>query len=133
MSRAQRGRGHGRPMRNAEEESEEYEGNPNTNMQAHIMHQHQQFQAQQAQRHQEMMMLFQQQMNIPQNQNMGGNVAFREFCRMNPPEFVGEYVLAKAREWIQRMGDILESMECSEVDKVTFVTSFVATLVTGGK
>jgi hypothetical protein len=43
---------------------------------------------------------------------------------MNPPEFVGEYVQAKAGEWIQRMGDILESMECSENDKVTFVIRF---------
>ncbi|MCI12200.1 hypothetical protein A2U01_0033303, partial [Trifolium medium] len=87
-----------------------------------MMHQHQQFQAQQAQQHQEMMMMFQQQMNNPQN--TGGSAAFREFCRMNPPEFVGEYVPAVAREWIQRMSGILESMECTEAEKVNLVTRF---------
>jgi hypothetical protein len=35
---------------------------------------------------------------------------------------MGEYDPSKAREWIQRMSGILESMECSEVDKVNFVT-----------
>ncbi|PNX97451.1 hypothetical protein L195_g020680 [Trifolium pratense] len=128
MSGNQRGRGGGRTRRNAQEEpegfAEAFAGDPNANMWAHMMHQHQQFQAQQAQQHQEMMMMFQQQMNNQQNQNMGGNAAFREFCRMNPPEFVGEYVPAKAREWIQRMGDILDSMECSEADNVNFATRF---------
>jgi hypothetical protein len=41
---------------------------------------------------------------------------------MSPPEFMGEYDPSKTREWIQRMSGILESMECSEVDKVNFVT-----------
>ncbi|MCI66566.1 hypothetical protein A2U01_0087824, partial [Trifolium medium] len=62
-----------------------------------------------------MMMMFQQHMNNPQNQNAGGSAAFWEFCRMNPPEFIGEYVPVMAREWIQRMSGILESMECTEV------------------
>ncbi|XP_045786482.1 uncharacterized protein LOC123881782 [Trifolium pratense] len=124
MFGAPRGRGRGRPRRNvAEEETYEYEGEANANMWAHMMHQHQQFQAQQAQQHQEMMMMFQQQMNNAQNQNMG-SAAFREFCRMNPPEFIGEYVPATAREWIQRMSGILESMECTEAEKVTFATRF---------
>ncbi|MCI92446.1 hypothetical protein A2U01_0113742, partial [Trifolium medium] len=52
-----------------------------------------------------------QHMNNPQNQNMGGSATFREFYRMNPPEFVGEYVPAVAKEWIQRMSGILKSME----------------------
>jgi hypothetical protein len=110
----------GRARRNAGEEPGEY-GDANANMWAEMMHQQQQFQAQQAQQHQEFMMMFQQQF---QAQHPGGGGAFREFCRMNPPEFLGEYVPAKAREWIQRTGDILESMECSENDKVTFVTRF---------
>ncbi|MCH81691.1 hypothetical protein A2U01_0002483 [Trifolium medium] len=97
MSGAQRGCGRGRPRRNAEEEPEAFAGDPNANMWAHMMRQHQQFQAQQ---HQEMMMMFQQHMNNPHNQNMGGSASFREFCRMNPFEFVGEYVPAAAREWI---------------------------------
>ncbi|PNY02800.1 hypothetical protein L195_g026120 [Trifolium pratense] len=33
-----------------------------------------------------------QHMNNPQNYNMGGSAAFRELCKMNPLEFVGEYV-----------------------------------------
>ncbi|GAU51265.1 hypothetical protein TSUD_412520 [Trifolium subterraneum] len=93
-------------------------------MWAHMMHQQQQFQAQQAQRHEEMMMMFQQQMGNAQTQNTG-SAAFREFCRMNPPEFVGEYVPSVAREWIQRMSGILDSMECTELEKVTFATRFL--------
>ncbi|GAU47719.1 hypothetical protein TSUD_285060 [Trifolium subterraneum] len=71
-----------------------------------------------------MMMMFQQQMNNAQTQNTG-SAAFREFCRMNPPEFVGEYVPSVAREWIQRMSGILDSMECTELEKVTFATRFL--------
>ncbi|GAU51456.1 hypothetical protein TSUD_413530 [Trifolium subterraneum] len=44
---------------------------------------------------------------------------------MNPPEFVGEYVPSVAREWIQRMSGILDSMECTELEKVTFATRFL--------
>ncbi|MCI30851.1 hypothetical protein A2U01_0052062, partial [Trifolium medium] len=36
---------------------------------------------------------------------------------MSPPEFAGEYVPSKEREWIQRMSDILDSMQCSEADR----------------
>ncbi|GAU10567.1 hypothetical protein TSUD_419560, partial [Trifolium subterraneum] len=86
--------------------------------------QQQQFQAQQAQRHEEMMMMFQQQMGNARTQNTG-SAAFREFCRINPPEFVGEYVPSVAREWIQRMSGILDSMECTELEKVTFATRFL--------
>jgi hypothetical protein len=91
-------------------------------MWAEMMHKHQEFQTQQAQQHQEFMTMFQQHMNNPQQH--GGGAAFRELCRMSPPEFMGEYDPSKAREWIQRMSGILESMECSEMDKVTFVTRF---------
>ncbi|GAU18217.1 hypothetical protein TSUD_26810 [Trifolium subterraneum] len=93
-------------------------------MWAHMMHQQQQFQAQQAQRYEEMMMMFQQKMNNAPTQNTG-SAAFREFCRMNPPEFVGEYVPSVAREWIQRMSGILDSMGCTELEKVTFATRFL--------
>jgi hypothetical protein len=65
-------------------------------MWAGMMHQHQQFQAQQAQQHQEFMTMFQQHVNNPQPQHPGGGAAFREFCRMNPPEFMGEYDPSKA-------------------------------------
>jgi hypothetical protein len=52
---------------------------------------------------------------------------------MSPPEFYGEYNPAKAREWIQRMSGILESMDCTEADKVVMSpASLGATLVTGG-
>ncbi|GAU50224.1 hypothetical protein TSUD_141520 [Trifolium subterraneum] len=54
-----------------------------------------------------------------------GSVAFREFCRMNPPEFDGEYNPSVAREWIQRMSGILDSMVCTELEKVTFATRFL--------
>jgi hypothetical protein len=40
-------------------------------------------------------------MNNPQSQNLGGIAAFREFCRMNPPESMGEYDHTKAIEWVQ--------------------------------
>jgi hypothetical protein len=38
---------------------------------------------------------------------------------------MGEYDHTKAREWIQRMSGILELMECTELDKMTFVTHFI--------
>ncbi|GAU44250.1 hypothetical protein TSUD_399960 [Trifolium subterraneum] len=123
----ERGRGRGRPRRNVAEEEEQPQyqySNPDANMWAHMMHQQQQFQAQQAQRYEEMMMMFQQQMNNAPAQNTG-SAAFREFCRMNPPEFVGEYVPSVAREWIQRMSGILDSMGCTELEKVTFATRFL--------
>ncbi|GAU49923.1 hypothetical protein TSUD_180410 [Trifolium subterraneum] len=122
-----RGRGRGRPRRNVEEEEEQPQyqySDPDANMWAHMMHQQQQFQAQQAQRYEEMMMMFQQQMNNAPAQNTG-SAAFREFCRMNPPEFVGEYIPSVAREWIQRMSGILDSMGCIELEKVTFATRFL--------
>ncbi|GAU10177.1 hypothetical protein TSUD_418640, partial [Trifolium subterraneum] len=122
-----RGRGRGRPRRNVAEEEEQPQyqySDPDANMWAHIMHQQQQLQAQQAQRHEEMMMMFQQHMGNAHTQNTGSAV-FREFCRMNPPEFVGEYVPSVAREWIQRMSGILDSMECTELEKVTFATRFL--------
>ncbi|GAU51879.1 hypothetical protein TSUD_416640 [Trifolium subterraneum] len=122
-----RGRGHGRPRRNVAEEEEQPQyqySDPDANMWAHMMHQQQQFKAQQAQRHEEMMMMLQQQMGNAQTQNTG-SAAFREFCRMDPPEFVGEYVPSVAREWIQRMSGILDSMGCTELEKVTFATSFL--------
>jgi hypothetical protein len=58
------------------------------------------------------MTMFQQHMNNPQPQQHGGGATFREFCRMSPPEFMGEYDPSKSTEWIQRMSGILESMEC---------------------
>ncbi|GAU51812.1 hypothetical protein TSUD_416000 [Trifolium subterraneum] len=122
-----RGRGRGRPRRNVAEEDDQPQyqySDPDANMGAHMMHQQQQFQAQQAQRHEEMMMMFQQQMGNAHTQNTG-SAAFREFCRMNPPEFVGEYVPSVAREWIHRMSGILDSMECTELEKVTFATRFL--------
>ncbi|GAU29982.1 hypothetical protein TSUD_360970 [Trifolium subterraneum] len=122
-----RERARGRPRRNVAEEEEQPQyqyPDPDANMWAHMMHQQQQFQAQQAQRHEEMMMMFQQQMGNAHAQNTG-SAAFREFCRMNPPEFVGEYVPSVAREWIQRMSGILNSMECTELEKVTFATRFL--------
>ncbi|GAU50355.1 hypothetical protein TSUD_283640 [Trifolium subterraneum] len=122
-----RGRGRGRPRRNVAEEEEQPQhqySDPDANMWAHMMHQQQQFQAQQAQRYEEMMMMFQQQMNNAPTQNTG-SAAFREFCRMNPSEFAGEYVPSVAREWIQRMSGILDSMGCTELEKVTFATRFL--------
>jgi hypothetical protein len=44
------------------------------------------------------MMMFQQHMTNPQPQHPGGGAVFREFCRMNPPELMGEYDRSKARE-----------------------------------
>jgi hypothetical protein len=38
---------------------------------------------------------------------------------------MGEYDHTKAREWIQRMSGILELMECTKLDKMTFVTHFI--------
>ncbi|GAU50199.1 hypothetical protein TSUD_408870 [Trifolium subterraneum] len=115
-----RGRGRGRPRRNVAEEEEQPQyqySDPDANMWAHMMHRQQQFQAQQAQRHEEMMMMLQQQMGNAQTQNTG-SAAFREFCRMDPPEFVGEYIPSVAREWNQRMSGILDSMGCTELDKM---------------
>ncbi|GAU28976.1 hypothetical protein TSUD_391740, partial [Trifolium subterraneum] len=95
------GRGRGRPRRNVAEEEEQPQyqySDPDANMWAHMIHQQQQFQAQQAQRHEEMMMMFQQQMGNAYTQNTG-SAAFREFCRMNPPEFVGEFLRGAACNW----------------------------------
>jgi hypothetical protein len=119
-------RGPGRPRRQADDEDEPAEyGDANANMWAERLHQHQQFQAQQAQQHQEFMNMFQQHMNQPPPpQHQGSSAAFREFCRMSPPEFYGEYNPAKAIEWIQHMSGILESMDCTEVDMVVFVSRF---------
>ncbi|KAK2369205.1 hypothetical protein QL285_082353 [Trifolium repens] len=116
-------RGPGRPRRNVDDEPEMY-GDADANMWAEMMYQQQQFQAQQAQQHQEFMTMFQQHMNNPPPQQQGSSAAFREFCRMSPPEFYGEYNPAKAREWIQRMSGILESMDCTKADKVVFVSRF---------
>ncbi|GAU29936.1 hypothetical protein TSUD_360510 [Trifolium subterraneum] len=127
MTEAPGGRGRGRPRRNVAEEEEQPQyqySDPDANMWANMMHQQQQFQAQQAQRHEEMMMMFQQQMGNAQTQNTG-SAAFREFCQMNLPEFAGEYVPSVAREWIQRMSGILDSMACTELEKVTFATRFL--------
>ncbi|GAU47915.1 hypothetical protein TSUD_404680 [Trifolium subterraneum] len=127
MAEAPGGRGRGRPRRNVAEEEDQPQyqySDPNANMWAHMMHQQQQFQAQQAQRHEEMMMMFQQQMGNAQTQDTG-SAAFREFCRMNPPEFVGEYVPSVSREWIQRMSGILDSMACTGLEKFTFATRFL--------
>ncbi|WJX56312.1 hypothetical protein P8452_41980 [Trifolium repens] len=119
-------RGPERPRRNVADDDDEPEmyGDANANMWAEMMYQQQQFQAQQAQQHQEFMTMFQQQMNNPPPQQQGSSAAFREFCRMSLPEFYGEYNPAKAWEWIQRMSGILESMDCTEADKVTFVSRF---------
>jgi hypothetical protein len=38
---------------------------------------------------------------------------------------MGEYDHTKAREWIQRMSGILELLECTKLDKMTFVTHFI--------
>ncbi|KAK2428960.1 hypothetical protein QL285_027439 [Trifolium repens] len=118
-------RGPGRPRRNvAEDDEPEMYGDASANMWAEMRHQQQQFQAQQAQQHQEFMAMFQQHMNNPPPPQQGSSDAFREFCRMSPPEFYGEYNPPKAREWIQRMSGILESMDCNEADKVVFVSRF---------
>ncbi|MCI64302.1 hypothetical protein A2U01_0085560, partial [Trifolium medium] len=37
-----------------------------------------------------------------------GNPVFREFCRMNPPIFKGQYEPTEASEWLFRMEDMLE-------------------------
>ncbi|WJX24677.1 hypothetical protein P8452_13759 [Trifolium repens] len=80
----------GRPRRNVVDDDEpEMYGDANANMWAEMMYQQQQFQAQQAQQHQEFMTMFQQQMNNPPPQQQGSSAAFREFCRMSPPEFYG--------------------------------------------
>ncbi|KAK2457566.1 hypothetical protein QL285_004823 [Trifolium repens] len=122
-------RGPGRPRRNVDDEPEMY-GDADANMWAEMIYQQQQFQAQQAQQHQEFMAMFQQHMNNPPPQQQGSSAAFRELCLMSPPEFYGEYNPAKVKEWIQRMSGILESMDCTEADKVTFVSRFFS--VTGG-
>ncbi|MCI00062.1 hypothetical protein A2U01_0021078 [Trifolium medium] len=43
---------------------------------------------------------------------------------MNPPTFEGQYELTEASEWLIRMGDMLEDLDCTPAEKVTFATRF---------
>ncbi|MCI07441.1 hypothetical protein A2U01_0028508 [Trifolium medium] len=43
---------------------------------------------------------------------------------MNPPTFEGQYELTEASEWLFRMEDMLEDLECTQAEKVTFATRF---------
>ncbi|MCI44548.1 hypothetical protein A2U01_0065787, partial [Trifolium medium] len=105
----------GRPRRYVEEE-EEPEVDPGGNLWVHMLQQqramlqqqqemHHQYQEQQAQaerQHREMMQVLQQQRTeqppVQPQPNQGvqpqaprGNPIFREFCRLNPPTFEGQY------------------------------------------
>ncbi|MCI69480.1 hypothetical protein A2U01_0090742, partial [Trifolium medium] len=51
-----------------------------------------------------------------------GDPIFREFCRLNPPTFEGQYEPTEASEWLFRMEDMMEDLECTPVEKVTFAT-----------
>ncbi|MCI41652.1 hypothetical protein A2U01_0062885, partial [Trifolium medium] len=92
-----------RPRRYIEEEPEV---EPEANMWIQMLQQqqvmHRQYREQQAQakrHHREMMHMLQQQRVQPQPQPEQevrpqvprGNLVFREFCRMNPPTFEGQY------------------------------------------
>ncbi|XP_050902204.1 uncharacterized protein LOC127112054, partial [Lathyrus oleraceus] len=46
--------------------------------------------------------------------------SFRDFLRMNPPEFHGGLNLVKAQEWITDMERIFQIVHCSEENKVVF-------------
>ncbi|MCI46044.1 hypothetical protein A2U01_0067284, partial [Trifolium medium] len=92
-------------------------------MWVHMLHQqqamHRQYQEQQAQaerHHREMMQVLQEQRAQPPPvqpqpqpgqgappQVPRGNPVFREFCRMNPPTFEGQYEPTEASEWLFRM------------------------------
>ncbi|MCI58421.1 hypothetical protein A2U01_0079676, partial [Trifolium medium] len=88
-------------------------------------------QAQAERHHWEMMQVLQQQKRAeqppiqPQPQpNQGaqsqvprGNPVFCEFCRMNPPTFEGQYEPTEASEWLFRMEDMLEDLECTPAEK----------------
>ncbi|XP_050902140.1 uncharacterized protein LOC127111333 [Lathyrus oleraceus] len=56
---------------------------------------------------------------VPQ-EAVGGS--FRDFFRMNPPEFHGRLNPVKAREWITIMEMIFQIMRCSEENKVVFTS-----------
>ena len=51
---------------------------------------------------------------------VGGN--FRDFFRMNPPEFHGGLDPVKAHEWISEMERIFQVVLCNEANKVVFAT-----------
>ncbi|MCI88982.1 retrotransposon protein putative unclassified, partial [Trifolium medium] len=53
-----------------------------------------------------------------------GNPVFQEFCRMNLPTFEGQYEPTEASEWLFRMENVLEDLECTPAEKVTFATRF---------
>ncbi|XP_050895545.1 uncharacterized protein LOC127102186 [Lathyrus oleraceus] len=56
---------------------------------------------------------------VPQEATYG---SFREFFRMNPPEFHGGLNLVKAREWITSMERIFQIVHYSEENKVVFAS-----------
>ncbi|XP_050915453.1 uncharacterized protein LOC127130499 [Lathyrus oleraceus] len=56
---------------------------------------------------------------VPQ-EAAGGS--FRDFFRMNPPEFHGGLNPVKAQEWITSMERIFQIVHCSEENKVVFAT-----------
>ncbi|XP_050908122.1 uncharacterized protein LOC127121719 [Lathyrus oleraceus] len=56
---------------------------------------------------------------VPQ-EAVGGS--FRDFFRMNPPEFHGGLNPVKAHEWITSMERIFQVVHCSEENKVVFAS-----------
>ncbi|CAJ2628780.1 unnamed protein product [Trifolium pratense] len=118
-----------------EEEDDMSDIDPNADMWVQMLHQqqlmHRQYQAQQAQadrHHREMMQALLQQRGQPQPEvaqpppAQRGNPAYREFCRMNPPTFEGQYVPAEASEWLFRMAEMLEDVDGTQAEKVSFAT-----------
>src|SRR3954468_22904576 len=85
-----------------------------------------QFMQQMQQQQNQFMLQMMQQMNGGHNAPMvvpeavGGT--YRDFIRMNPPEFHGGLDPIKAHEWVANVEGIFEIVHCSEEDKVVFAS-----------
>ncbi|XP_058732938.1 uncharacterized protein LOC131604522 [Vicia villosa] len=67
-------------------------------------------------------MVHQMQGTYPPPQQNDGSRGFREFYRMNPPEFHGDLDPLKAHDWLTSIERIFEVTPCSEEDKVVCAT-----------
>jgi hypothetical protein len=128
MSGERRRRGQPRGNRNAEENV-----NPDSNMGAQMMHQNQQMMQlmqqqiqQNAQSQQQWVAAMQQGPGVHQQHPpppVVGNPAFREYNRNHPSKFDGRGEPEEAKRWIKHMEKIFRMDDCTEEEKVIFVTN----------
>ncbi|XP_058750817.1 uncharacterized protein LOC131623828 [Vicia villosa] len=125
---AEQPRRRGRPRINAaQNQNENPEGGAGGNQWVQLMQMQQQHQFQMQQQQQEFMthMVQQMQGTHPPPQQNDGSRGFREFYRMNPPEFHGDLDPLKAHDWLTSIERIFEVTPCLEEDKVVCATQML--------